>query len=200
MSKYTEQLLEDCFYHIYNRTNGNENSFLVTRANTVFLRGLEKYILPYCQIYAYCLLPNHFHLVLRIESNLAFRVIKSGKTRNKSQEVSDFLPLQFSKWFNSYSKYFNSRYQRKGSLFTRPFKRRRVSDIVYLRKLIHYVHYNPVEAKLCLKPNDWVFSSYQAILSDKKTQVSKNEVIELFDNKDNFIYCHNIEPKLSGLE
>ena len=131
---------------------------------------------------------------------MVFEDAKSATKAKRNREISDILPLQFSKWFNSYSKSFNLKHQRKGSLFTTPFKRKRIADIQYLRKLIHYIHYNPVEAKLCSKPENWTFSSYKAIISERKTHIKKKEVIELFDDRENFIYCHSVEPQLSGLE
>ena len=54
-------------FHIYNRGNNRENIFIEEKNYTYFLKLLEKYIIPIANIYAYCMMPNHFHLVLRIK-------------------------------------------------------------------------------------------------------------------------------------
>ncbi len=79
------------------------------------------------------------------------------------------------------------------------FKRLEVMDETYLRKLVHYIHCNPIEAGLSKQPYNWQYSSYNAIISEKKTLVDRNAVIQLFDNKENFIYTHLHPPHESGI-
>jgi REP element-mobilizing transposase RayT len=54
-------------------------------------------------------------------------------------------------------------YDRKGSLFMKPYKRKKIEDEAYLKKLVHYIHCNPVKASLVKRPQDWKHSSYKII-------------------------------------
>ncbi len=80
------------------------------------------------------------------------------------------------------------------------FKRKSISDEQYLRKLVHYIHYNPIEADLCTKPENWKFSSYSEILSEKPTFLQKVQVVDWFEDKENFIYCHKHPPAETGID
>lgn len=58
------------FYHIYNHANGNENLFIEEENYHFFLQQWDKYISPIADTYAYCLIPNHIHFLIRIKTNL----------------------------------------------------------------------------------------------------------------------------------
>ena len=66
---------------------------------------------------------------------------------------------------------------------------------MYLLNLIQYVHLNP-KHHLDINYKNFPFSSYQSIISDKPTKLLRNEVIQLFDSKDNFIYCHDFKNEI----
>ena len=125
----------DTFYHIYNHANGNENLFRNDENYSFFLQKWAKYIEPIADTYAYCLMPNHFHVLVKIKTE---EELLWGKN------LSGLLSKQFSNLFNSYAKAYNKMYERKGSLFNRPFKSKLVSDDNYLTTLIYYIHHNPI--------------------------------------------------------
>ena len=85
-----------------------------------FLQLLKKYILPVANVFSYCLLKNHFHLLVQIKEGKEEKVISKG----------------FSNFFNSYSKSINKKYNRSGSLFRDRFKRIKIKDEEYLKTLI----------------------------------------------------------------
>jgi REP element-mobilizing transposase RayT len=64
----SEPLIPGCYYHIYNRGNNGENIFREERNYRYFLQLYVKYIVPIAVTYAYCLLANHFHLLVRIKT------------------------------------------------------------------------------------------------------------------------------------
>jgi len=70
------------------------------------------------------------------------------------------------------------------------FKHIKIEEEYYLKKLVHYIHFNPVEAGLCKKSNDWKFSSYQSLLSNGKSLLNREEVISWFDDLENFKHLH----------
>jgi hypothetical protein len=75
-------------------------------------------------------------------------------------------------------------------LFERPFHRKQINDPEYLMQVILYIHHNPVHHGFCEAPEDYPWSSYQTCLSDKKTRLKREQVMEWFDNRDNFSYLH----------
>ncbi len=172
-----EKLGRGNYYHIFNRGNNSENIFIEEMNYPYFLELMKKYIVPVADVFSYCLLKNHFHLLVKIKEN--------DKTISKS----------FSNFFNSYSKSINKKYNRKGSLFTDRFKRIRVNDEEYLKKLIVYINLNPIYHQFVNSLKEYKHSSYLSLISNKKTLLKREEVIGLFDNKENFVF-HLIEKKL----
>lgn len=82
-------------------------------------------------------------------------------------------------------------YDRTGSLFEKPFHRKRVNSEKYLRKLILYIHNNPVHHRVCNEITDYKWSSYKSYISEKPGNLNQSEVIEMFGDLDNFIFCHS---------
>lgn len=97
-------------------------------------------------IIAYCLMPNHFHLILK-------QLTDNG--------ISGFI----TQILDSYSKYFNKKYERNGPLWEGRFKNVLVNSDEQLLYLSSYIHLNPVRAKLANHPKDWPYSSYQEYIS-----------------------------------
>ena len=202
-----DKLEPDIFYHIYNHAIGHENLFRDERDYLFFIRKMKEFLSPVVDFYAYTLMPNHFHFVVKIkeEKEILSLTLKGSKTLSESSsspsqiEISNFISRRFSHLFNSYAQAYNKSYNRKGSLFQRPFQRKRVVDEKYLVRLIHYVYYNPVNHGFVDKVNEWRYSSYNAIIFDKPTLIIRKDVIMYFDNIENLKFCHQIEPVLSGL-
>lgn len=168
-------------YHVFNRGNNREDIFLEEKNYSFFLSLLKKYLLPLADIYAFCLLKNHFHIALRI---------KDEKLLTEKLKLKPY--LAFSNLFNSYSKAINKTYNRSGSLFQEHLHRIRVEDEDYLMQLIAYIHLNPVKHGFTDDFKQYTYSSYQAYLSEKPTNIEKNYIMSLFGDKTNFEYWHNL--------
>ena len=197
MINKTELLIPDATYHVYNRANGNEILFMTDENYHFFLAKYNQYISPIAHTYCYCLMPNHFHFLIQIKSEAELKIEFGDKLKIDLQgfeNLEGLISQQFSNFFNSYVKAFNKQNNRKGSLLMHPFKRKRVTDIKYLLKLVHYIHYNPIEAKLCETPTKWHFSSYTSLISKTDTTLKRQEVINWFNDIDNFIYVHTKAP------
>ena len=130
MKNISATLQPGVYYHIYNRGNNRENLFLENRNYPYFLTLYEKHVEPIADTYAYCLMRNHFHLLVRIKETS--QVLK---TREVSQKFSNF--------FNAYTKAINKGYGRTGSLFEERFGRIPVASTSYFQNLIFYIHFNP---------------------------------------------------------
>ncbi len=193
-------------YHIYNRANGDDILFKEDENYRFFLKKYDAHISPIADTFCYCLMPNHFHFLLRIKTEKELHAHYSKKDKSLIANLQGFENLaglnaqQFSNFFNSYTKAFNKKYSRKGSLFMRNFKRKEVDVEQYLRKFVHYIHYNPIEAFLTKRPEEYSFSSYKSLISNAPTQLHRNEVLKWFDDRSNFIYCHKHSPSITGIE
>ena len=184
-----DEIEEGYFYHIYNRGNNSEKIFFSEENYAYFLKLLTKYIFPVADIYAYCLLNNHFHILVRIKEKNEIEINKlKFSTIEKPKKVS--ASRQFSHFLNAYSQAVNKKYARTGSLFEKRFERKRISDNHYLRQVILYINTNPLKHNLVEKPKDYKWSSYNSHISNAKTKLKRKEVIELFDNVENFVLCH----------
>jgi REP element-mobilizing transposase RayT len=136
----------------------------------------EKYIDVVANTFAWVLMPNHFHFLVQI----------------KEENQTTLSPTrQFSNLFNAYAQAYNKRYNRHGALFERPFKRKPVSTEIYLKQLILYINNNPVHHGFCEQPGEYSWSSYNSLISIKNSKLMRSQVIEWFDDTDNFIYAHH---------
>jgi REP element-mobilizing transposase RayT len=182
----TQPLEYGKYYHIYNRGINSDVLFKETGNYEHFLKLYDIHIEPMAETYAWCLMKNHFHFLIRIKE---VEEIKSEK---------NILPSQsFSNLFNAYTKAFNKKYNRHGALFERPFKRKSIEDENYFQNGITYIHNNPVHHNICEHPLNYPWSSYTTCLSDKPTKLKRKEVMALFDDIENFKYVH--ELKSNGL-
>jgi REP element-mobilizing transposase RayT len=188
-----QNLESDCFYHIYNRGVNGEIIFQQNDNYIFFMKQFLKYLNDVCDLYAYCLMPNHFHFVVKVKSQeelLKFLNLKNKKLKNVGlHSIQSMVSKQFSKFISSYTQAYNKVYQRHGPLFESPFKRKKLSSEQYLKNVIIYVHQNPLDIKMDFK--SYRFSSYLTVLSSLKTNLKRNEVIEYFQDLDNFVFSHN---------
>lgn len=190
-------LESDRFYHIYNRGINGETIFKSDRNKDFFLKKIIQLLVPVCDVHCYCLLSNHFHLLVRIKSEKeihSFAKIlnleKAIKTEKGLHSIQNIFSKQFSRVFNSYSQAFNKENSRHGALIESPFRRKEIISENYLRNTIVYIHQNPQLHTITDDFRTFKYSSYQTILSNQSTSVMRQEVIELFDDKENFILCH----------
>ncbi|MES2591369.1 MAG: hypothetical protein V4608_05760 [Bacteroidota bacterium] len=208
MSK-TIPLEPDHFYHIYNHSNGKDNLFLSEANYRYFLEKFKEYISPISETYAYCLMPNHFHFLIKLNDETSifswlqqnekiadYSLNLSGFKNLSGLSIAEFNPFsahisrQFSNFFNSYSKSLNKQENRMGSLFVKNFKRKQIITEEQLKKTLFYIHTNPVHHGFVEKITDWKYSSYHSMISDKVTQLKRNEVLDLFAGIENFKYNH----------
>ncbi|GEN76686.1 hypothetical protein [Chryseobacterium hagamense] len=183
--KIRESHLESgCFYPIFNRGVNSKMVFLSDENCSFFLRKVKLYLIPYFDIYAYCLMPNHFHLLLKVKSGI--EEVSSFKDRGLHSEEC-FFSKQIGRLISSYTQAFNKVYRRSGPVFESPFKRIRIDSEEYLRNLVIYIHQNPENFQ------NYKFSSYLAVLSETRTLLLRNEVMEWFGDRENFIACHRKE-------
>lgn len=175
----THQLQPHTYYHLYNRAHGNEQLFKEQENYRFFLSRWAKYVEPIASTYAYCLMPNHIHFLIRTrdeEQLLAF-------FKRENHLLSKAMSQQLGNLFNSYTKAFNKRYDRMGSLWMRPFKAKEIDSEEYLRNVIFYIHHNPIHHGFRQRIEDWPHSSFQALITKGKTKVMREAVHRCYGSK-----------------
>jgi len=187
------------YYHIYNRGNNGIDLFYETENYNHFLRLYEKYIDPIAETFAWCLMRNHFHILVYIKETNEIDTTKlEYSSTDKPKNIS--ASKQFSNLFNAYTLAMNKRYNRTGSLFEKNFKRKVVSSENYFRKLIFYIHNNPIHHRFTEHIVEYPWTSYGTIISTKQTKLQRNRVIESFNDLENFKYFHSINQNLDEIE
>ena len=153
------------------------------------MRLYAHHIEPVAETYAYSLLPNHFHFMIRVR-NPTGPFSQKGPV-SPSTEKGPVLELSASRQFNNlfiaYAKAINKAYQRTGALFERPFKRKLVNNKHYLQNLLTYIHQNPVKHGIVTNPADWPWSSYTAICTTAATRIQRATVLGWFGGRPAFI-------------
>ncbi|TDD78290.1 transposase [Flavobacterium caseinilyticum] len=187
------------YYHIYNRGNNGIDLFYEIENYKHFLRLYEKYIDPVAETYAWCLMKNHFHILVYIKET---EEIDSTKLEYSSTDKPKIVSAskQFSNLFNAYTLAMNKRYKRTGSLFEKNFRRKVVNSDTYFQKLVFYIHNNPVHHKFTEHIIEYPWTSYGTVISNKKTKLQREKVIEYFHDLKNFKNYHSSNPNLDEIE
>ena len=184
-----KQYLSDSIYHIYNRGVEKRIIFIDNQDYKVFLSYIEEYLTPLQQgstllyreltgkfygeisLLAFCLMPNHFHLLIK------------QKDKDSIKKFSKSL-------FTRYSMYFNKKYKRVGPLFQSIYKATNVIDKEHLLYISKYIHLNPSE-----KANKLIdaYSSYSDYLGITNTQWLNKFIVLTEFNKSSYMKYHKIK-------
>jgi putative transposase len=139
---------EGCFYHITSRGDDRKKIFLNETDYKKFLEYLKKSKERFrFYLYAYCLMGNHYHLLIETTQANLSRIMHGLNT--------------------AYTVYYNTKRKRSGHLFQGRFKSILVEADSYFAELARYIHLNPVRAKIVSKPNEYSWSSYGAYMRGK---------------------------------
>lgn len=148
-------------YHIILRGNAKQDIFLDKQDYSKFMKEIcntkEKY---QYELYAYCLMTNHVHLILY------------DKNENLSKALQSLTI--------SYSSYWNKKYERVGHLFQNRFLSKNVESGEYLKNLCCYIHQNPQKSGIA-KMEEYQWSSYQEYVKESKI-INEKQILLLFNN------------------
>jgi len=182
-----ELLVPGSYYHIYNRGINGCRLFREPDNYRYFLDLYDKHISTIADTYAWVLMPNHFHLLVRIRDE----VEAPDRQGFENLDGLEKEPYQyFSNLFNAYTKAINKCYHRTGSLFEHPFHRKKIASNSFFRNLVVYIHKNPVKHGYSEFAMDYPWSSYLTCISAKRTKLKRDEVMGWFDNEASFRFLH----------
>ena len=191
-------------YHIYNQGNNRQPIFFEREHYLFFLQKMRAYLLPFCDILSYCLMPNHFHLMVEVKSTgSGGATLSRTPTINPTSSPSDSLNKSIGILLASYTRAINKQQNRSGSLFrsktkaeciTKPegitpsFYRTSVGTIInthhiethYPQVCFNYIHQNPVKAGFVNQAEGWEFSSCRDVCGMRHgTFIAKELISEL---------------------
>lgn len=190
----TTPLEPGCYYHIYNRGNNRERIFREPRNYTYFLKLWKRHISPIAETYAYALMGNHFHALVRIKDHVSAKKKSETSRMNEAEQ-------HFANFFNAYAKGFNKTYNRTGKLFEERFKKKITTSDAYFTQLIYYIHANPQRHGFICDFREHQHTSYQSLLSEQPTLLMRKNVLDWFGGKTQFEEFHNsLYRKLIDLE
>ncbi len=160
-------LIEGEYYHLYNRGHNRERIFFERENYLFFLRRVREYLTPVLDIIAYCLMPTHYHLLVRVKETS--EVSKTLEVSPASEAIRRFSI--------SYTKAMNKRYDRVGALFQGAFQAKRVDNNEYLIHLSRYIHLNPVMTRLVERAEEWEFSSYPEYIGARNGTLPQPQIV-----------------------
>lgn len=176
-----KQYVEGGYYHVYNRGVEKRLVYMDEQDYRVFLEYLKSYLTTdlgffgsrlranlsdKVQLLSYCLMPNHYHLLIH-------------------QESIDGMTLLLRRAMTGYSMYFNRRHGRVGPLFQANFKAALIDTDEYLMHVSRYIHLNPVG--IGQYPGTYRFSSWSDYVSERPTWVNTKPVLSLFKGADDYL-------------
>ena len=208
-------LQPDTSYHIFNHANGFENVIREAENYRYFMEKYQLYISPIAETYAWCLMPNHFHLVIRIRKRETIeQLILNSKSTNlitttfpkvqnfekgeviiNDSEIEKYLSKQFANLFSCYTQSFNKMYKRMGSLFIKNFKRQLIENKQHFINVVVYTHRNPIHHGFCNGFNEWSYSSYQDIINGDCSFVQVDKLLKVIGGIKSFIELHQTNLK-----
>jgi putative transposase len=148
-------------YHIYNRGNHHQKLFFSDQNYIFFLKKIRNEWLKYGDILAYCLMPNHFHIMMAPNEEACKSIFIAGKDSSMQN-----LSRTIGKTLSSYSQAINRQNNSTGTLFQKKTKAKLLLEDSlfttqeYLEACFHYIHENPLAAKLVKQKESWPYSSY----------------------------------------
>ena len=165
-------------YHIYNRGNNSELLFFDRDNYLYFLSKIRTHLYPLVDILAYCLMPNHFHILVYIPTKS-----HSPGDSKSPDELNKRIVSAIAIILRSYTRAINKKHGRTGSLFQSKAKAKSLSENQnYAFTCFHYIHQNPLSAGLVNSMEEWEFSSYQDYAGIRDGTLCHNQLaVDLLD-------------------
>ncbi|NHB68126.1 hypothetical protein [Perlabentimonas gracilis] len=191
-------------YHIYNQGNNRQRIFFSRENYLFFLDKVKKHMLPYADILAWCLMPNHFHFMVHV-NHLELPQVTQGLTSSQTLSSEKMQPFNYSigVMLRSYTRAINIQENRAGALFRQQTKANCLTRVDKISKAwyqaqgvtqvtidypdqqypnicFNYINLNPVKDKLVKRCEDWEFSSYPDIVGLRNGMLISRERIAEF--------------------
>ena len=190
-------------YHILFRSIDGISLFKTEKEHIFFLEKWKRFTDPVFETWAYSLLDNHTHFIVKVKQQQEVIQMLSALTEDaKTKAIQEFLEKkedtligqiverQINSFMVSFTNTYNNIIERRGGLFQQPFRRSLIATDAHLQQAIVYAHANAQKHKLVKDFKTHRFNSYHAILDRNETFVNFTAVLNFFDGIDKFISIH----------
>jgi putative transposase len=195
----------NCFYHIVCKSIDGLPLFNESKDYAVFLERFKKFNGGFMDVWAYCLLLNHAHYIIKIKypafiKSFISQLAPPEKTKAMVSFLADptdesltdaVIERQMNSFLVSYANYVNNKYNRKGGLFQKPFKRIQISSDSHLQQAVVYVHANAQKHGIVNDFKAYGYFSYSLMMDDGYNYTDSKSVIEFFGGIDKYMQVHN---------
>jgi REP element-mobilizing transposase RayT len=162
---------------------------------------------PFLKIWSYSLLSNHSHHIVKVsakkgvidylhsQKNVQYTLAMETFLKDNENESSfnEMLERQMNSFLVSYANYYNNRYERKGGLFQKPFRRIEIADDAYLQQAIIYANANAQKHKIIDDFTKYPHNSYQDVMQGQDKWIALTEILDFFGNKQKFEEIHKAQ-------
>ncbi len=159
-------------YHIYNKAPSKRELFYDAEDYNRFLVKYENLFSAYFITYAYCLMPNHFHFLVKVKSKFSeeFLIEEGSKAATNlltgQTTVNQFIADQFRRFLSGTTIYLNKKYKMEGAAFRQRVKRVHVNSENRILELLCYIHHNPLHHGISHDYDVWPYTSYNKYLKN----------------------------------
>ena len=195
------------FYHIVCKSIDGVLLFNDDTDNQIFNQRFKKFSGDFFDIWSYCHIPNHTHHVIKIKSIDAINeFIEKLPALNVSVAMQAFyidnentilfnsmISRQMNSFLVSYANYINNKYNRKGGVFQKPFKRIKIENDAHLQQAIIYTNANAQKHGMVADYKDYKYSSYIQTLQNDQYYIDSKSVIHFFNGIENFLSIHDLQ-------
>ena len=195
----------ESYFHVICKSINQNSLFLSDENKFYFLKKYHQFLFPFVDTYAYCLLDNHVHWLvkIKIENAICEYIQQISPTEQTSVQqkflqkndvdINKLIERQFNSFFVSYTRSYNIYYSIKGHLFESPFKRIAINGDAHLTQTIIYIHANALKHGLVKEFANYKWNSYRSFTSGAHTSLMRNNVLDWFGGVDAFIEAHQIQ-------
>jgi putative transposase len=191
----TQTLFEpENMYYLRTQSIAQDYVFKSPWDYTHFLNAYQNYTLHIADTLTYCILPNQFHFIIRIQNNATTR-----KWLDKSKNPADFsqkMSKQFGKFISSFTQSYNQKHNNIGPLFIRPAKRDLLIDAEELNLYARHIHQLPSIFQLESSFEKWKYSSYPFITNERASFINPNEITSSFNSIEDLTRFNEIKSDL----
>jgi len=196
MNNYYHKYESNNYYHIYNHASGEKNLFNDHLDFIDFMGKFDKYFSNIFDLFAYCLMPNHFHFLVRVKDEVFIKekIVKEIDSEAKQKyisgndELNALIEDQYRRFFSSSSIKYNKKYKTTGQLFLNRHKRIFLEPDFRLKYILCYIHHNPIHHKFRKNYGEWTYCSYQKYLESNDSYIAK---LNDFGGLDLFLKMHH---------
>jgi putative transposase len=182
---------EGYYYHIAHYKKEEELLFSIPSHYSIFFKFWQKYAAPFLDMYAYCLLPDRFECVVKVKpvDNIVKKAIIMTDTQHaieylvKRVEYDAFIREQLNNLLDDYETHNNPQFDVNWWFFEKRYRWREVGSMDIFKESIAYIHHCPIQLGHAITLDEWRYSSYNTYLSDKPTNILREEGLSWFDVK-----------------